>query len=372
MVVLGILSYKVFPARFGGQNGVADFYNFFSKENSVVLVTSTNNLLKDIPLSNAHNFLFNQWTGYLNLIYLPRLVKLIAKQKVDVILLEHSYFGWLGILLRFFTGKPFVIHSHNIESHRFKISKRSWWRLYGYYEAWVHQKANFSFFISEADKNWGIQEWRLNPKNCSVITYGTHMQSANSTIEKINSRNILANKYSFKKEETIFLFNGSFNYEPNIECLLNITTHIIPLLNRSPLKYRILICGDHLSNDLKSKLNLFPEIIYTGYVPDMNLYTRAADAFIIPATMATGIKTKLIDALANNLTIISTAIGLKGLDLNGIAEKVKIINNKDWPTFAQQMICIKEQTFIDTPSEFYHQYYWGSIVKKASLILQTL
>jgi len=64
---------------------------------------------------------------------------------VDIILIEHSYLGWLGILLRALTGKPFVIHSHNIEAQRFKIAGKFWWKLYEQYERFVHAKANHVF-----------------------------------------------------------------------------------------------------------------------------------------------------------------------------------------------------------------------------------
>jgi hypothetical protein len=44
---------------------------------------------------------------------------------VNVIIIEHSYFGWLGILLRGLTKKPFVIRSHNIEAHRFRDMRQT-------------------------------------------------------------------------------------------------------------------------------------------------------------------------------------------------------------------------------------------------------
>ena len=92
MVLLGIVSYKIFPARLGGQKGIADFYQFLSKDSEIVLATSNDNEVSDDPIFKIYPFLFNHWKGFLNLIYIPKLIGIIRKHKVDVILIEHSYF----------------------------------------------------------------------------------------------------------------------------------------------------------------------------------------------------------------------------------------------------------------------------------------
>jgi uncharacterized protein YqjF (DUF2071 family) len=45
--------------------------------------------------------------------------------------------------------------------------------LFEWYERWVHQKADHSFFITEEDKGWALQHWRLAEKKSSVVTHGT-------------------------------------------------------------------------------------------------------------------------------------------------------------------------------------------------------
>ena len=113
-IVLGIISYQVFPAYMGGQKCVEGFYKQLAVHTKLFLAVSKQNSTDSIANVQTANFLFDHWKGPLNIIYLWKLIRLIRKQKVDVIIIEHSYFGWLGLLLRFLTQKKLVIRSHNI------------------------------------------------------------------------------------------------------------------------------------------------------------------------------------------------------------------------------------------------------------------
>lgn len=373
MVILGIVSYKIFPARLGGQKGIADFYQFLSKECEVILATSNDNKEEIENHSfKIYNFLFNQWKGFLNVLYVSKLIELIRKHKVDIVLIEHSYFGWLGILLKFFTKKPFAIHSHNIESHRFKITGRKWWRFYIRYEIFVHQQANFSFFKCEEDRDWAIKQWHILPQKCCVATYGTFINQPPMVEEKKRCRQQLLNLYSIKEGETIFLFNGSLNYAPNIESITIIIQFLIPILQKTGFKYHIIICGDFLSEEIKKQISALPQIIFTGYVPDINLYFKGCDAFLNPSIYATGIKTKLVEALANDLIVISTRSGARGIDDTITKEKMILVENDNWQSFAAEMIKIKVRKPFQTSQQFYDNFYWGNIVTRVKNCLTNL
>jgi len=99
--ILSLVSYRVFPAQMGGQKCVVDFYEHLSAQANIVLAVSKDNQ----PVNTKYTvepFLFNHWGGDFNLIYLFRLLKLIKAHQVAYIVVEHSYFGFLGLILRFF------------------------------------------------------------------------------------------------------------------------------------------------------------------------------------------------------------------------------------------------------------------------------
>lgn len=370
-VVLGIVSYTVFPARMGGQKCVQGFYEHLAKESKLILAVAKNNHTDTIPNALIENFLFDHWKGPLNLFYLFRLRKLIRKHRVDFIIIEHSYFGWLGLLLRWLTGKPFVIRSHNIETHRFRDMQRLFWKSYGSYEKYIHRKANHNFFITEEDLNYATTNWALHPEKCSVITYGIYQENDLAFSKPILRKRIME-YFKIPTNTLLFLFNGSLNYTPNIDALHIIVYELIPRLREKRLPFKIFICGSDLSEQWESVIKDQPEIIFCGFVDDINVFMIGTDCSINPVTLGGGIKTKLAEALACHQTVITTATGAKGLIPSLTGDKVKVVPDYDWTTFTNVMSNTNPYHQSQTPDTFFEHYNWKNIITKALVSLRSL
>lgn len=370
--VLGIVSYKVFPAQMGGQKCVAEWYAHLSRLAKVTLVVSTDNNPGANSAYTILPFLYNHWWGFLNLRYLYRLNRLVKEQAIDTIIIEHSYFGWLGILLRLITKKPFVIRSHNIEAHRLRDLQRNGWWLYEWYEKKVHQQADHSFFITDEDRAWAVKHWRLAERKCTVITHGTDIRQPLSIDEKNSAREQLLATHTLPPATRLFLFNGSLNYLPNIDALRIIINELLPALQSMPFEFRLFICGKGLSAQWEAVLRSHPGIIYLGLVEDMELYHNGTDCFINPITLGGGIKIKLIEALAHNQTAISTRSGAQGIAPNLVEDKLVIVEDYEWAAFAKAMAGPGIDTYKKTPEAFYRAFNWDTIIQKALLSLQPL
>jgi glycosyltransferase involved in cell wall biosynthesis len=370
--VLGIVSYKVFPAQMGGQKCVVEWYAHLSAKTKLTLAVSKQNEPAGKLPYKVLPFLYNHWWGLLNLRWLYRLSRLIKEQSVNVIIIEHSYFGWLGILLRGLTQKPFVIRSHNIEALRFRDLGRNWWRFYEWYEKKVHQQADHSFFINEEDKRWALQHWRLAEKRCTVISHGTDIIQPVSRDETMPARERLILEHALPGNTRLFLFNGSLNYLPNLDALRIIVSELLPLLQAISSQFRIFVCGKGLSPQWEEALAAYPEIIYKGFVEDIEPYQTGIDCFINPVTLGGGIKIKLLEALAHNQAAVSTRTGARGISPELTAGKLVIVEDYNWPAFAKAMAGNDLNTQNDTPDAFYRAFNWDMIIQKALLSLQTL
>lgn len=371
--VLGIASYRIFPAQMGGQKGVAQFYAHLARHTKVVLAVSADNRKTDVDaVHGTHPFLFHHRIGFANLLRVFRLRKLIRQEKIDVICIEHSYLGWLGPLLRWLTKKPFVIHSHHIEAHRFRDMHRALWRWYLPYEKWVHRKADHSFFVTSEDRQWAIGHFGVQAEKCSVVPFGTDPLPLPTPAERAACRGQLLEEHRLRTDTRLFLFNGTLDYLPNTDALRIILTELLGLLHSMRFPFRIFVCGSQMSEKWQRVLKEYPDIIYKGFVQDISLYNKGTDCLINPVTLGGGIKTSLVEALAANQPCISTETGARGIPREAAGDKLTVVADYDWPAFANAMRVKSAGAGGDVPATFLQMFGWEPIVQKALLSLQAL
>ncbi|HAZ93704.1 MAG TPA: glycosyl transferase group 1, partial [Chitinophagaceae bacterium] len=127
--VLSIVSYPFLPAKMGGQKGIALFYKYFGQK-----VNLTCAGVKENNQQFAENYTLVKLFGksglrYINLFYFFPLRKIIKENKIEWLLLEHPYYGWLALLLKYFCKVKLIAKSHNIEALRFKSVGKWWWGI---------------------------------------------------------------------------------------------------------------------------------------------------------------------------------------------------------------------------------------------------
>jgi len=369
--ILALVSYRVFPALMGGQKCIAAFYQELQKSVHLKLIVSSDNDLSYAPGLDATNYLYNHWKGFHNLRYFWRLRKIIQTNQIDFLIIEHSYFGWLGWLLKLFTRVQLILRVHNIEAYRFRDMQRKWWRIYYLYERWICNRANQIWFTSPSDAAWMRANWKIPSQECTVLNYGVAVLQAPSMIEKKQQRQILLDEFQLHVQTRLFLFNGTLDYIPNTDALRIIVSELLPRLDRFQKGYRIFVCGNRITEQWKKELERHPQIIFAGFVPDISVYYKGTDCFINPVTLGSGVKTKLVEALAYNQDIISVASGAKGIEASYCDAKLQLIPDYDWDAFTSNMMQLELPSKKETPSAFYQNYNWKHIVDKAILSLQS-
>lgn len=361
--VLGLVSYKIFPAKSGGQKNIALFYNYFSAYHNLVCVT-----IKTNDPSYAEytvlNILSNSKLRYINIFYFFTLRRIINKYQITHLIIEHPYYGWLGILLKKFCRVKLVVHSHNIEAYRFKSVRKWWWRMLLLYEKYVHQHADETFCITEEDKEFMINHFNIKSQKCIVTTYGIEWTHPPDMHEKSAAKKILQKKYAISPNSILYFFNGTLNYLPNLNAVKVIINHLIPLLQSLNPDYKIIICGKNLPKEM-DELKAYNNIIYAGFVDDISTYFKGTDIFINPITSGGGIKTKLVEALGYDLAAVSTFTGAIGIDEKLCTGKLLLVPDGDWELFANKM---KEAMGISTTitEKYFEHFYWKNIAGKAA------
>ncbi|HRN56204.1 MAG TPA: glycosyltransferase family 4 protein [Agriterribacter sp.] len=364
--VLSIVSYRFLPALMGGEKNISIFNNYISKRVNLSCVTVKKVEVPDQPAYEILPLLSNSILRYINPFYFFILRKIILQKKVSHVILEHPYYGWLGIALQKWLGIKLIIHSHNIESLRFKSFGKWWWRLLWLYEKTVHRQANMNFFITREDMDYAITHFKLAPQKCTVVTYGVKFSTPPTPQEKAMARTTICTSHRINPSDLLLFYTGTLYYQPNLKGLDIILDEISPLLQQNGIAYTILICGGHLPERYHN-LEAYKgkNIIYAGFVKEIDMYFKAADIFMNPISGGGGIKTKLVEALAGNSAAVSFASGAFGVPAELTGGKLIVVADGDSAGFfeaIQQSATLLQQGI---PADFYDHFYWGNIVQKA-------
>ncbi len=366
--ITGLIPYSVFPARMGGQKGIALFYRYLGEMTNLNLVVpSVSDRPNGYP-ATIFPILGKGIRRYINPLLYGRVKKVLKDTSSSVLIIEHPYLGWLGYLLKKGAHVKLVVHSHNIESLRFKSTGKWWWGLLWHYERFTHRAADFSFFVTREDMLFAMKHFKLSSKKCKTITYGFERSSAPSPEERHKAARFIREKHNIPTYEQVYLFNGTLHYGPNLDALEYILREINPRLLKERSDYKIIVCGKGLPDSFEN-LKGFADrnIIFAGFVDDIEPYFLGSDVFLNPLTDGGGIKTKLVEALGYNMDAVSTKSGAIGVPIEVTGGKLKVAEDKDWETFVKLLISTKNQNNI--PAEFFNHFYWGNIAKEAAGVL---
>jgi UDP-N-acetylglucosamine:LPS N-acetylglucosamine transferase len=366
--VVSIISYPFLPAKVGGQKGVALFNKYFSKYHQLICVTTKKNKAAAAEGYPVMNILSNSKFRYINIFYFFLIRKIIRQNRASHLLIEHPYYGWLGILIKKFCGVKLIVHSHNMEGLRWKTLGKWWWKILWQYERFTHREANYNFFIHDQDREYAVKAFGLQESKCITMTYGIEWNVIPSAEDIAQCKKSIRTKYAINEDEKMLFFNGAFNYSPNLEALKIITDHITPLLNKkSDFLYKIIICGRDIPLQISNAS--YSNIIFAGFVEDVSVYFKAADVFLNPITEGGGIKTKLVEALGYNVNAVSTLGGATGVNTEWCNGKLFTCQSGDWHLFSE-LIIRSSKYLADISTTYFDHFYWGYTTKRAAAFIE--
>jgi glycosyltransferase involved in cell wall biosynthesis len=103
---------------------------------------------------------------------------------------------------------------------------------------------------------------------------------------------------------TDLLFHGNFGHPPNVDAVRFLSREILPRLAR-PATARVLGQGP--------APHLGPSVEWLGAVPDVRPHLAAARVYVAPVRFGTGMRGKVLEALAMARPVVTTSAGAEGL-----------------------------------------------------------
>lgn len=109
----------------------------------------------------------------------------------------------------------------------------------------------------------------------------------------------------------VLLFTSDLGAEPNIEGATFLATEVFPSIRREFPGAELRLVGRN--PDPRVSRLAGQGIVVTGAVPDMQNHLRAATIYVAPHFSGSGTRTKLLEAMAAGLPIITTSLGIEGM-----------------------------------------------------------
>ncbi|HUQ76738.1 MAG TPA: glycosyltransferase family 4 protein [Burkholderiales bacterium] len=109
------------------------------------------------------------------------------------------------------------------------------------------------------------------------------------------------------------VFVGPLDYKPNLDALDYYQREVFPALQQASAPWVL----HHVGNAPERLRRLFKDQVvrFEGYVADLAARLAAAACFVAPIVSGTGIKTKVLEAMAAGVPVITTAEGVSGLQV---------------------------------------------------------
>lgn len=262
---------------------------------------------------------------------IPALHKALAEirwQEFDIVQVAHSQLAfWLRHVP---IPVPRVIDWHNINSAYYErlfqkkvsrgqeISNRIEQRRVVRYERDLANNFEHSLVVSETD---AFHLRRLSPgAKISVVPNGVETS-------------YFHNRVPGQVDSDMLVFTGTMDYEPNIEGMLFFVAQVLPLLWQQYPALKLSVVGRYPVPAITELAVKFPgRVIVTSEVDDVRPYLQEAVVVVVPLLNGGGTRLKILEAMAMNKAIVSTSVGVEGID---VVDDKSILLADTAPTFAK-------------------------------------
>ncbi|SRR6266540_2653878 len=124
------------------------------------------------------------------------------------------------------------------------------------------------------------------------------------------------------EEPPVVLFTGDMGFLPNVDAALFLACRIFPEIRRVHPNAELRLVGRNPDPRLRNLSGSRSGITVTGAVEDMVPYLHAATVYVAPHFTGAGTRTKLLEAMAAGLAIVTTSIGIEGIEASHDQEVV--------------------------------------------------
>ena len=115
-------------------------------------------------------------------------------------------------------------------------------------------------------------------------------------------------------KEPIILLTGLMSDPANEDGVLWFYHHIWPRLSERHPEVKFYIVGASPSHRIRRIEQKDRRVVVTGAVKDLRPYRNRARVFVSPVRLGSGMRTKVLEAMAGGVPVVSTSLGMAGIE----------------------------------------------------------
>jgi sugar transferase (PEP-CTERM/EpsH1 system associated) len=175
-------------------------------------------------------------------------------------------------------------------------------------------------------------------------------------------------------EEDKIVFAGVMAYAPNEDAALYFAQEILPLVKARRPQVKFWIVGSEPSERIKALAHI-PGVHVTGKVDDVRPYVRSAAVIVCPLRIGSGVKNKILAAMAMRKATVATTMSVEGLDL---ADNREVLLADEPGMFADKVVRLladkKEALRLGTNglARVKSQYSWSAMGRALETAIQSV
>lgn len=147
----------------------------------------------------------------------------------------------------------------------------------------------------------GVDTDYFSPNAAEVAVYTTEQASLSSLPEVHAARHAL-------------VFTGTLDYRPNVDAAIWMSREIMPLVRRGCPDANLYLIGQRPCPAV-CRLDGLPGVHVLGPVEDVRPYMAVASVYVVPVRYGGGVRLKVLEAMAMGKPVVSTRMGLEGIEL---------------------------------------------------------
>jgi polysaccharide biosynthesis protein PslH len=114
------------------------------------------------------------------------------------------------------------------------------------------------------------------------------------------------------KQARTIVFHGNLSYTPNIDAALYFVNKILPLITQQLPEVTFHLIGANPVSDILALADR-PGIRIPANVPDLRTAVSMAEVYVAPVQFGTGMKNKILEAMALGLAIVATPVAVSAI-----------------------------------------------------------